>query len=66
MSSSTINYFAEIDEFGTDASTGDPLAEWFGSPPIPIVSDTICWWTAMGKTGNPLAQMALDFLSTPG
>ncbi|KAJ3576951.1 hypothetical protein NP233_g99 [Leucocoprinus birnbaumii] len=48
-----------------DTSMTDSLEEYLNSPPLPTVKDLIQWWTAMEVTGNPLAQMALNFLSSP-
>jgi hypothetical protein len=60
-------YFAELDDFGADMSTtGDVITEWLNSPPLPTVMDAIAWWAAMSEAGDPLAPMALDFLSAPG
>lgn len=47
-------------------ATVDPLEEWMSSAPITTATDPISWWTAMNAAGNPLAPMALDYLSTPG
>jgi hypothetical protein len=44
----------------------NPVDEWLHSPPLVSVGDPILWWTAMEKTGHPLARMGIDFLSTPG
>jgi hypothetical protein len=64
--SSSKGYFAELDAFTSDATTGDALDEWLSSPPLGTVGDPIGWWTAMETAGHPLARMSLDFLSTPG
>ena len=50
----------------SDPVAGDALNEWLSSPPLGTVGDLIAWWTAMETAGDPLAWMALDFLSTPG
>jgi hypothetical protein len=60
------NYFSKLDNFITVAESGDALVEWLNTPPMASVADPIGWWTAMEKTGHPLALMLLDFLSTPG
>jgi hypothetical protein len=60
------NYFAEIDTFGVIAAkNGDVITEWLSSPPLVTVTNPIVWWTMMGDAGDPLAPMALDFLSVP-
>jgi hypothetical protein len=62
----TNKYFAEIDSFRANATTDDVITEWLSLPPISTVTDPIAWWITMGDAGHPLAQMALDFLSSPG
>jgi hypothetical protein len=42
QSSSSNNYFAELDNFSSDPTT-DPLDEWLASPPLPTVADPIAW-----------------------
>jgi hypothetical protein len=56
-------YFSTLKDRSTPV---DALEEWLSSAPVVTSSDGITWWTAMQATGHPLAQMALDFLSTPG
>jgi hypothetical protein len=65
-SSSTNKYFAELDTFTSDPTSGDVLDEWLSTPPLGTVADPIAWWSRMGMGGHPLAPMALDFLLTPG
>jgi hypothetical protein len=64
-SSSQRDYFEELD-FYSSASTGDPVDEWLSTPALTAVDDGLGWWTAMDKTGHPLARMSLNFLSAPG
>jgi hypothetical protein len=66
VQSSSKNYFAELDTFTSEPTVGDALDEWLSSPPLETVADPIAWWIAMEVAGHLLAQMALDFLSTPG
>ena len=47
-------------------TTTDAITEWLTSPPLVNVKDPLSWWTAMARTGHPLASMALDFLSASG
>ena len=54
-----------MDNWGKDVSM-DALDEYLRSPTIHNLDNPIQYWTGMLKGGNPLAQMALDFLSAPG
>ena len=42
------------------------LEDFLNSLPISNVNDPITWWSGIASGGNPLACMALDFLSAPG
>jgi hypothetical protein len=44
----------------------DALEDYLSSAPISNVNDPIAWWYGMSSGGDPLARMALDFLSAPG
>ena len=65
MSSNSQDYFAELDLYSS-VSTGDPVDEWLSTPALTNVDDGLTWWTAMDQSKDPLARMALDFLSAPG
>jgi hypothetical protein len=57
--------FDELDDFGTDPAT-DELEEYFNIPTISTKAlEPLMWWHAIGES-NPLARMAIDFLSAPG
>lgn len=56
--------FADIDNFGKNP-TQDALDAWIKSPTIGNAGDPIAWWASMLSSGDPLAPMALDFLSAP-
>lgn len=59
------HFFSDIDNFGKNAA-GDGLEDFLNSPPISNVNDPIPWWYGIASGGDPLARMALDFLSVPG
>jgi len=44
----------------------DPLDAYLNSPVIPTVQDPLVYWHGMTCSNDPIAPMALDFLSTPG
>lgn len=57
--------FDELDDFGTDTAT-DELEEYLNTPTINTKGlEPLAWWYAIGES-NPLARMAIDFLSAPG
>jgi len=57
--------FDALDDFGTDTTT-DELEEYLNTPTISTKSlEPLVWWHAIGES-NPLARMAIDFLSAPG
>jgi hypothetical protein len=56
-------YFESLDDM---VLPGNPVDDWLNSAPIPLSVDSITYWTGMDATGDPLARMALDFLSIPG
>lgn len=57
--------FDTLDEFGTDTTT-DELEEYLNTPTITVKGlEPLVWWHAIGES-NPLAHMAIDFLSAPG
>jgi len=57
--------FDALDDFGTDTTT-DELEEYLNTPTISTKSlEPLVWWYAIGES-NPLARMAIDFLSAPG
>ncbi|KAF4610855.1 hypothetical protein D9613_006637 [Agrocybe pediades] len=47
------------------ASTADALEEWLASPVVNTALDPVDYWTQMDRARNPLARMALDYLSIP-
>ena len=58
------NLFDELDEFGTDPAA-DELEEYLNTPTISTKAlEPLTWWYAIGES-NPLARMAIDFLSAP-
>jgi hypothetical protein len=44
----------------------DTLEDWLSSAPVVTSSDAITWWMGMEAAGDPMARMALNFLSIPG
>ena len=57
--------FDMLDDFGTDAAA-DELEEYMNTPTITAKAlEPLVWWHAIGES-NPLAHMAIDFLSAPG
>lgn len=46
----------------------DALEDWLAAPPIalPCKLTVLEYWEREKATGNPLAAMALDYLSVPG
>ena len=42
------------------------MEDWLSSPIVNTQMDLIAYWTGMQAAGDPLVQMALDFLSIPG
>jgi hypothetical protein len=57
--------FDELDDFGTDPAA-DELEEYLNTPTISTKAlEPLMWWNAIGES-NPLARMAIDFLSAPG
>ena len=64
-STSRDNFFDELDDFGTDPAI-DELEEYLNTPTISTKGlEPLTWWYAIGDS-NPLARMAIDFLSAPG
>jgi hypothetical protein len=54
-----------LDDFGTDTAA-DELEEYLNTPTITAKAlEPLVWWHAIGES-NPLARMAIDFLSAPG
>jgi hypothetical protein len=54
-----------LDDFGTD-TTADELEEYLNTPTITAKAlEPLVWWHAI-RESNPLAHMAIDFLSAPG
>lgn len=49
-----------------DNEGADAFELYISSPPIPTVSCPVTYWYALEQTGDPLAQMALHFLTCPG
>jgi hypothetical protein len=59
------DFFDELDHFGTDPAI-DELEEYLNTPTISTKGlEPLTWWYAIGES-NPLARMAIDFLSAPG
>jgi hypothetical protein len=59
------NLFDTLDDFGTDTTT-DELEEYLNMPTITAKGlEPLVWWHVIGES-NPLARMAIDFLSAPG
>ena len=59
------NFFTKLDDFGTD-TTIDELEEYLNTPTISTQGlEPLTWWYAIGES-NPLARMAIDFLSASG
>jgi hypothetical protein len=44
----------------------DALDAYLAAPVIPSIQDPLGYWQAMSSNKDPLAPMALDYLSTPG
>jgi hypothetical protein len=57
-------YFSSVLQPST--SSHDVVDAYLASPPIPSIQDPISYWQAMASNNDPFAQMALDYLSTPG
>lgn len=59
------DFFDELDDFGTDTTT-DELEEYLNTPTVSTKGlDPLTWWYVIGES-NPLACMAINFLSAPG
>ena len=59
------DFFDELDDFGT-VTTVDELEEYLNTPTISTKGlEPLMWWYTIGDS-NPLAHMAIDFLSAPG
>lgn len=59
------DFFDELDDFGTE-TTIDELEEYLKTPTISTKGlEPLTWWNQIGDS-NPLARMAIDFLSAPG
>src|SRR5262245_41273877 len=48
------------------SSAFDALDAYLAAPTIPSVQDPLGYWQALSSNGDPLAQMSLDYLSSPG
>jgi hypothetical protein len=44
----------------------DALEAYLAAPTIPSIRDPLGYWQAMASNKDPLAQMSLDYLSSPG
>jgi hypothetical protein len=47
-------------------STSDALETYLNTPVIPSIQDPLLYWHGMSRSNDPIAPMALNFLSTPG
>jgi hypothetical protein len=47
-------------------TTVDQLDDWLSSALVMTSTDALTWWTAMEAAGDPMARMALNFISIPG
>ena len=58
------DFFTELNNFGTE-TTIDELEEYLNTPTISTKGlEPLKWWFEIGDS-NPLACMAIDFLSAP-
>ncbi|KDQ59838.1 hypothetical protein JAAARDRAFT_126643, partial [Jaapia argillacea MUCL 33604] len=62
--SNSHKYFGDI-ELSTANATHNLLTEYLASPALPLVTDPIAFWVSQIPEKNPLATMALDFLTAP-
>jgi hypothetical protein len=46
--------------------SSDALDAYLAAPVIPSIQDPLSYWQATVSNKDPLAPMALDYLSTPG
>ncbi|KAK7678734.1 hypothetical protein QCA50_018316 [Cerrena zonata] len=59
-------YHEDIDNFGLKTGTdSDALTAYLDSPIVGLRLDPINYWSSQLSLGDPLARMALDFLSAP-
>ncbi|KDQ50929.1 hypothetical protein JAAARDRAFT_141085, partial [Jaapia argillacea MUCL 33604] len=63
-SSATQKYFSNLYR-SVDGSLKDALAEYLATPNLPHVDNPIVYWMSQTPEKNPLAAMALDFLTAP-
>jgi hypothetical protein len=50
----------------SSSSVHDALETYLAAPVIPSIQDPLGYWQAMATNKDPLAPMALDYISTPG
>src|SRR3954462_11677587 len=55
-----------FDALNDDVGTVDALEDWLANPIVNTSLDPVEYWTQMDGGRNPLARMALDYLSIPG
>ncbi|KAF4617981.1 hypothetical protein D9613_012955 [Agrocybe pediades] len=61
-SSFAMKYFDSLNE---TTATLDALEDWLASPIVNTNLDPVMYWTQMNHAGDPLARMAMDYLSIP-